>query len=86
MLTGDQRQSVKKLLPQIQKFLGSKQGVPNFSDSTVKELIEETLKEGYCTGMVKMELFCIDNVEGLRVQHGNAHKYFHIKPEGKIGK
>ena len=84
MLTGDQRQAVKKLLPEVQKFLGSRQGIPNFQDSYVKNLLEETLKEGYVTGMVKMELFSLENVEGLRVQHGNAHKYFPVKAEGKF--
>ena len=80
MLTADQRQVINGLVPKVQAFLGIRQGVPNFPTNMVKQFLEITFIEGYCTGMVKMELFTLGNsTEGLRVQHGNTHQYLEIR-------
>ena len=84
MLTADQILSVKKLLPKVQEFLGTRNGVKVFSDEQVEAQLRVTLKEGYSSGMLKMELFCIENFEGMRVQYGNSYKYFRIKAEGPM--
>lgn len=84
MLTADQILSVRKLLPQVQNFLGHRNGVKVFSDEQVEAQLKVTLEEGYTNGMLKMELFCIENFEGLRVQYGNTHKYFRVKAEGPL--
>ena len=84
MLTADQTIAVRKLLPKVQDFLGYRNGVKVFTDEQIQYQLEEALSEGYSGGMVKMELFCVENFEGLRVQYGNTHQYFRVKAEGRM--
>lgn len=82
MLTADQKHCIRKLIPQVQAFLNEECNA-NYTTKMIQEDLTEALETKSVIGMVKMEVFELDNVEGIRIQYGNAVKYLKLKSEGK---
>lgn len=82
MLTTDQLLAAKRLVPAVQEFLK-----PSYhSDKSIELMIHTAMQFGHFDGMVRLEFFNLDNVEGIRVQYGHSYKYFAVKAEGPIRK
>lgn len=81
MLTADQQHAVRKLVPKVEEFLNQECRTQQ-PKKLIRSLVESAIEEGEIYGLIKIETFTLGNAEGMRVQYGNAVKYFKLKSEG----